>query len=124
MRYFNVNVLIWIYYISHGDLGYTFSFAFEDEDAAFALLNDDLKYREYENVALQVHQGVYETRLQRCLDQTHDLIVNSHVPRANDRGIDNIAKIIEKNTTPEEDEFYEYPYYIARIHRRFIIPKR
>ena len=27
--------------------------------------------------------------------------------------------LIEKNTTPEEDEFYEYPYYIARI-RRFI----
>ena len=24
--------------------------------------------------------------------------------------------IIEKNTTPEEDEFYEYPYYIVRIH--------
>ena len=28
--------------------------------------------------------------------------------------------IIEKITTPEEDEFYEYPYYIARIQRRFI----
>ena len=28
--------------------------------------------------------------------------------------------IIEKNTTPEEDEFYEYPYYIARIQQRFI----
>ena len=32
--------------------------------------------------------------------------------------------IIEKNTTPEEDEFYEYPYYIARIQRRFINTKR
>ena len=28
--------------------------------------------------------------------------------------------IIEKNTTPEEDEFYEYPYYISRIQRWFI----
>ena len=28
--------------------------------------------------------------------------------------------IIEKNTSPEEDEFYEYPYCIARIQRRFI----
>ena len=28
--------------------------------------------------------------------------------------------IIGKNTTPEEDEFYENPYYIARIQRRFI----
>ena len=32
--------------------------------------------------------------------------------------------IIEKNSTPEEDEFYEYPYYIARIQRRFINTKR
>ena len=31
--------------------------------------------------------------------------------------------ITEKNTTPE-DEFYEYPYYIARIQRRFIKTKR
>ena len=31
--------------------------------------------------------------------------------------------IIEKNTVPEEDEFYEYPYYIARIQRRFINTK-
>ena len=34
------------------------------------------------------------------------------------------AKIIEKNTAPEEDEFYEYPYYIARIQRRFITTKK
>ena len=32
--------------------------------------------------------------------------------------------IIEKNTTPEEDGFYEYPYYIARIQRRFINRKK
>ena len=31
--------------------------------------------------------------------------------------------IIEKNTTPEEDEFYECPYYIARIQRQFINTK-
>ena len=32
--------------------------------------------------------------------------------------------IVERNTTPEEDEFYEYPYYIARIQRRFINTKK
>ena len=32
--------------------------------------------------------------------------------------------IIEKNTTPKEDEFYEYPYYIVRIQQRFISTKR
>ena len=36
---------------------------------------------------------------------------------------DNIVTIIEENTTPEEDEFYEYPYYIARIQRQFINTK-
>ena len=32
--------------------------------------------------------------------------------------------IIEKNTTPEEDEINEFPYYVARIQRRFINTKR
>ena len=32
--------------------------------------------------------------------------------------------IIEKNTTPEEDELYGYPYYVVRIQRRFINIKR
>ena len=32
--------------------------------------------------------------------------------------------VTEKNTTLEEDDFYEYPYYIARIQRRFINTKR
>ena len=46
------------------------------------------------------------------------------LPRANDPGKDKIVMIIEKNTIPEEDEFYEYPYYIAMIQRRFITTKR
>ena len=32
--------------------------------------------------------------------------------------------IIEENTTPEDDQLYEYSYYIARIRRRFITRKR
>ena len=32
--------------------------------------------------------------------------------------------IIKKNAIPEEDESYEYPYYIARIQRNFISTKR
>ena len=34
--------------------------------------------------------------------------------------------IIEKNTNPppEEDGFYEYPYFISRIHQWFISTKR
>ena len=64
---------------------------------------------------MQAQKHVYQTQLQRCQDQIYDLITNRHVPRASDPGKCNIAVIIEKNTTPEEDEFYEYPYYIPRI---------
>ena len=39
-------------------------------------------------------------------------------------GKDNIVMIIEKNTAPEEDQFYEYPCYIARIQRRLISTKK
>ena len=98
--------------------------AIEQKDAALALLNDDLQNCEYENVALQAQSDVYQAQLEKCQDQIRDLIINRHVPHANDPGRDNIVMIIEKNTAPEEDEFYEYPYYIVRIQRRFISTKR
>ena len=47
-----------------------------------------------------------------------------YVDHAKDPGKDNIVMIIEKNTTPEEDEFYEHRYYIARIQQRFITTKK
>ena len=86
--------------------------AIEGKDATIALLNDDLKNREHDNVALQAQRDVYKEQLQKC-----------YIPHAKDPGKDNIVMIIEKNTTSEEDEFYEYPYYIARIQRQFIGPK-
>ena len=57
-------------------------------------------------------------------ESNHWPYINLHVPRANDLDKYNTVMIIEKNTTPEEDEFYEYPYYIARIQRRFSTRKR
>ena len=73
---------------------------------------------------MQAQRDVYQVQLQRCQDQIRDLIINCHVPRVNYPGKDNIAMIVEKNTTSEEDEFYEYPYYIARIQRQLISTKR
>ena len=66
-------------------------------------------------MALQAQRDVYQGQLQRCQDQIYDLIINRHVPPANDPGKENNVMIIEKNTASKEDEFYEYPYYIARI---------
>ena len=93
--------------------------AIEEKDAALALLNNDLQSHEYDNVAFQAQKDVYKDQLQKC----HDIITHRrtrYVPHAKDTDKDNIVMIIEKNTTPEEDEIYEYPYYIARIRRRFI----
>ena len=96
--------------------------AIEEKDAAIPLLNDDLKNREHDNLALQAQRDVYKEQLQKC----QDIIIHlktRHVPHAKDPGKDNIVMIIEKNTAPEEDEFYEHLYYIARIQRRFITTK-
>ena len=60
-------------------------------------------------MALQAQQNAYETQLQRCYDQIHDLIISCHVLGANVEDKDNTVMISEKNTTPEVDEFYEYP---------------
>ena len=86
------------------------------------MLNDDLKNHEHDNVASQAQRDVYKEQLQKCQDIiTH--LKTCHVLHAKDPGKDNIVMIVEKNTAPEKDEFYEYPYYIARTQRRFITTK-
>ena len=97
--------------------------AIEEKDATISLLNDDLKNREHNNVALQAQRDVYKKQLQKCQDIiTH--LRTRYVDYAKHPGKENIVVLIEENTTSEEDEFYEYPYYIARIQRRFITTKR
>ena len=93
--------------------------AIEEKDAPLALLNDDLQI----NVAMQAQSDVCKDQLKKC----QDIITyprTRYVDHAKDKGKDNIVMIIEENTAPEEDEFYEYNYYIARIQQRFIITKR
>ena len=74
--------------------------AIEEKDAAIALLNYDLKNREYKNLALQAQRDVYKDQLQKCQDQIRDLIINRHVPCAKDPGKDNIVMIIENPSPP------------------------
>ena len=70
-------------------------------------------------MVLKAQRDVHKDQLQKCQDIiTH--LRTRYVDHAKDPGKDNIVMIIEKNTTPEEDELCEYPYYIARIQRRFI----
>ena len=59
-------------------------------------------------MALQAQRDIYKDQLQKCQDIiTH--LTTRYVDHAKDPGKDNFVMIIEKNTTPEKDEFYEYP---------------
>ena len=95
----------------------------EKKDGTIALLNDDLKNREHDNVVLQAQRDIYKEQLQKCQDMITRLR-KRYVDHAKDPGKGNIVMIIEKNTAPQKDEFYEYPYYIARIQQRFINTKK
>ena len=78
--------------------------AIEKKDAALALLNDGLKNREHDNVALQAQRDVYKDQLQKCQDIIAHLR-KRYVDHARGPGKDNIVMIIEKNVAPVEDEF-------------------
>ena len=69
---------------------------------------------QYENVALQAEKDVYQPMLQKCQD-TIIKLKTCYVDHARDPDKGNIVLIIEKNTTPGEEKFYEYPYYIVSI---------
>ena len=87
----------------------------EEKYAALALLNDDLKNSEYENVALQAQRDVYQ--LQKCQDTiTH--LRTRYVDHARDPRKDNIIIIVQKHTRPANDKYHDLPYYIARIQQR------
>ena len=73
-------------------------------------------------MVLKAQRDVHKDQLQKCQDIiTH--LRTRYVDHAKDPGKGNIVMIIEKNLAPEEDEFYEYPYYIASIQRWFITTK-
>ena len=91
--------------------------AIEEKGATSTLLNDDLKNREYEDVALQAQKDVYKEQLQKCQDTIAHLKTR-YVPHARDPGKDNIIIIIRKHTTPVKDKFHDLLYYIPRIQRR------
>ena len=95
----------------------------EDKDSALALLNDDLTEREY-----QIQQlGFNNTGLQgeiRAKDQEIARLHERVVSLALDPGKNNVVVIVRKHTREKEDEYFKYPYYIARIQRRSITSKR
>ena len=57
------------------------------------MLNDDLKNREHDNVALQAQRDVYKEQLQKCQDIITRL-KKRHVPHAKDPEKDNIVSFM------------------------------
>ena len=95
----------------------------EEQDAALAIMNDDLHDRDnqiqaiqYENVALQAQRDVYHAQLQRCQDTIIQLRIR-YVDHARDLIKDDIIIIVRKHTKPANDKYYALPYYVARIQR-------
>ena len=81
------------------------------------MLNDDLKNREHDNVALQAQRDVYKEQLQKHQDTTTRLMT-CYVRNAKNPGKDNIIMIARKHTTSVNDKYHDLPYCLARIQRR------
>ena len=79
----------------------------KEKDAAFALLNDNLQNREYENVVLQA---------QKDQDNITHLKI-SYGLHARNPGKDNINIIVWKHTTSAKGKYHDLLCYIVRIQR-------
>ena len=64
------------------------------------MLNDDLKNREHDNVALQAERDIYKEQLQKCQDIIAHLRTR-YVDHAKDPDKDNIVMIVEKIAPPQ-----------------------
>ena len=104
--------------------------AIDEKDVQIALLDDDLtesqehaRQIEYNNTGLQ---GEIRAKDQEIARRETELaqVRERHVDRCRDPGKDNVIMIFRKHTTDEDDEHFEYPYYMSRIHRRTIATKR
>ena len=91
--------------------------AIEEKDVAIALLNDEIKNCEYENMKLQAQRDVYQAELEKCEDTiTH--LRTRYVDHARDPSKDNIIITVRKHAQHANDKYHDLQYYVARIQRR------
>ena len=84
--------------------------AMEEKDMQLALLSDDLRQLEFDNVEMQGEIRAKDHEIERRREEVQDLIHNRHVPRRN--LIDNVLCFIDKNSGEE------HQFYIIRCQRR------
>ena len=82
--------------------------AIEENDAALALLNDDLQNPEYEKVALQAQRDVFQVQLQRCRGIITHLRTRS-VDNARDPDKGNILGLLRKTPPLKKISFMSIP---------------
>ena len=102
----------------------------EEKSNQLALLNDDLmesedlvRQLEYNNTGLQGEIRAKNQEIERRINENADLR-ERYVDYCRDPGKDNIVIITRKHTCENNDDHFEYPYYISRIKKRAISTKR
>ena len=104
--------------------------AIDEKDMQIALLDDDLtesqdlvRQLEFSNTGMQGEIRAKDQEIARRQLEIVELR-ERYVDHCRDPGKDNLVVITRKHTTDEDDEHFEYPYYISRIQRRAISTKR
>ena len=104
--------------------------AIEEKDMQLALLNDDLtesenlvRELEFNNTGLQGEIRAKDQEIARRQSEITELR-QRYVDHCRDPRKDNTVMITRKHTSDEDDEHFEYPYYISRIQRCKIPTKR
>ena len=102
----------------------------EEKDTQLALLSDDLALKqeharqlEYSNIGLQGEIRAKDQEIVRRQSEIAELR-ERYVDHCRDPRKDNTVMITRKHTSDEDDEHFEYPYYISRIQRCKIPTKR
>ena len=72
---------------------------------------------EYKNVGLQGEIRAKDKQIEASQNRIAE-IVERHVDNCRNPSKDNIVIIVRKHTTPENDKYHNFPYYISRIKRR------
>ena len=76
-----------------------------------------IKAIDIQNVGLHGEIRAYQAQLQVSLNRITEL-VERYVDYCRNPGKGNIVIIIRKHTTPENDKYHSFPFYISRIQRR------
>ena len=89
----------------------------EDHQQAITDRHNRVQAIECENVGLQGEIKPKDQQIEASQNKIAEL-VERYVDHCRNPSKDNIVIIVRKHTTPENDKYHNFPYYISRIQRR------